>query len=61
MKLTVFMFVYSFDYILTHYESITVTCAILSSNFSDFGFKFNTGFTSQFTTYHLPLAEENDC
>ena len=41
--------------------SMIIVTVTFSSNFSAFGFKFKTGFTSQFTTYHLPLAEENDC
>ena len=40
---------------------MVVLTVILSSNFSVFGFKFTTGLTSKFTTYLLPLAEENDC
>ena len=42
-------------------RSMTIVTVTLSSNFSAFGFKFKAAFTSQFTTYHLPLAEESDC
>ena len=42
-------------------HSMIILTVTLYSNFSAFGFKFKTAFTSQFTTYHLPLAEENDC
>ena len=42
-------------------HSMIILAVTLSSNFSAIGFKFKTGLTSQFTTCHLPLAEENDC
>ena len=37
--------------------SMIILTVTVSSNFN---FKFKRGFTSQFSTYHLPLAEEND-
>ena len=41
-------------------RSMIILTVILSLNFSAFGFKFKTGLTSQFTTYHLKLVEENE-
>ena len=35
-----------------------ILTGLLSSNFSYFGFKFKTGFTSQFTTYHFTCRGE---
>ena len=43
-----------------YWDAMIILTFILSSNFSQFGFKFKTGLTSQFTTYHLPLADGND-
>ena len=40
---------------------MVVLTVIVSSNFSDFGFKFKAWFTSQFTTYHFSFTEKNDC
>ena len=37
-----------------------ILTVILSSSFSAFGFEFKRRLTSQFSTSHLPLAEEND-